>query len=107
MNRFHNEADSSVNENLHLRRDRSERRDRNFVRRALRRGLPAQRIEDRLLRKTEFHRLSPERDPIYYVRGLIDEEGSSLRDPDLTEGPATHASGSPENPVGINHAATN
>jgi len=64
---------------------RSERSDRSFVRRALRRGLPTQDMEDHLLTATEFHRLNPDRDPIVYVRGLIDEEGSSLRGPDLAE----------------------
>jgi hypothetical protein len=97
MNRFHNDADSSVNANLLLKRQRSEWRDRNFIRRALRRGSPTEAIQARLLRKTEFHRLNPDRDPNHYIRGLIDEEGGSLRPPDLTDGRAAHASANPEN----------
>ena len=69
---------------LSQKRYRSERRDRSFVRRALRRGVPVQEVEDRLLGTTEFHRLNPERDPVAYVRGLIDEEGSGLRSPDIS-----------------------
>jgi hypothetical protein len=104
VNRFPNETGSTVNEILRLRRHRSERRDRNFVRRALRRGVPPREIEDRLLRTTEFHRLSPDRDPISYVRGLIDEEGSSLQNPDLTDTPAAHPSTNPDNSVSITQA---
>jgi len=104
---FHNKTDSPINEDLSLTRRRSERRDRNFVRRALRRGVAAQEIEDRLLRTTEFHRLSPDRDPTHYVRGLIDEEGSSLQDPDLNHTPAAHPSAAPDNSVSIAHAAGN
>jgi hypothetical protein len=93
---FANETDSHINddqvmerEKMSEKRHRSEQRDRSFVRRALRRGVPTQDIEDRLLTATEFHRLNPDRDPISYVRGLIDEEGSSLRGPDLAEGSTT------------------
>jgi hypothetical protein len=64
---------------IYQEQHRSERRDRSFVHRALRRGVPAQEIEDRLLAATEFHRLNPERDPIAYVRGLIDEDDGGLR----------------------------
>ena len=85
VNNLRNETDNLVNEDLSVKRGRCERRDRSFVRRALRRGVPAQDIEDRLLRTTEFHRLNPDRDPIHYVRGLIDEEGSDSRNVDLTE----------------------
>ena len=60
-------------------RYRSEQRDRTFVRRALRQGVPAEAIEDRLLAATAFHRLNPERDANAYVRGLMEEEGSGLR----------------------------
>jgi DNA primase RepB-like protein len=66
--------------------DRSERRDRSLIRRALSRGVPSQAIQIRLLATTEFHRLNPERDPIAYVRGLIDEEGSTLRTAELAKG---------------------
>ncbi len=83
---FHDEIDTQSNEGqmpeceeMCQNRHRSGRRDRNFVRRALYQGVPAQDIEDRLLIATQFHRLNPERDPIAYVRGLIDEEGSSFR----------------------------
>jgi hypothetical protein len=107
VNRFHNETGSTISDNLSLRRHRSERRDRNFVRRALRRGVPARDIEDRLLRTTEFHRLSPDRDPITYVRGLIDEEASSLRNPDVGDSPAAHGSVNSDNSVSIPHAAGN
>ena len=66
--------------------NRSERRDRSFIRRALSRGVPSQAIQLRLLATTEFHRLNPERDPIAYVHGLIDEEDSSLRTAELAKG---------------------
>jgi hypothetical protein len=109
---FHDETDSQTNEDqipareeMSQKRHRSERRDRNFVRRALRRGVPAQDIEDRLLIATEFHRLNPDDDPIAYVRGLIDEEGNSLRNVDITDAPATHASASPNNSVTSFHVA--
>jgi len=112
VNNFHDETDSQINEDqvpqrdeMSQKRHRSERRDRNFVRRALRRGVPAQDIEDRLLSATEFHRLNPERDPIVYVRGLIDEEGSSLRVADLTEVPAVHSSTAPNNSATNSYAA--
>jgi len=109
---FHDETESPTNEDqiperkeMSQKRHRSERRDRNFVRRALRRGVPAQDIEDRLLSATEFHRLNPERDPIAYVRGLIAEEGSSLRTVDLTEVPAAQSSAAPNNSVTNTYAA--
>ena len=112
VNNFHDETDSQINEDqvpqrdeMSQKRHRSERRDRNFVRRALRRGVPAQDIEDRLLSATEFHRLNPERDPIAYVRGLIAEEGSSLRTVDLTEVPAAQSSAAPNNSVTNTYAA--
>lgn len=96
---FENETGGPINENLSLRRHRSERRDRNFVRRALRRGVPTQEIEDRLLIATEFHRLNPELDSIAYIRGLIDEEGSDSRNVDLTDALAAHSNVTPSNPV--------
>jgi hypothetical protein len=93
---FADERESHINEDEFREREEmsekrygSEPRDRNFVRRALRRGVPTQDIEDRLPAETEFHRLNPDSDPNIYVRGLIDEEGSSLRGPDLTEGSAS------------------
>jgi hypothetical protein len=109
---FHDEIDSDGNkgqmperEDMFQKRHCSERRDRNFVRRALRQGVPAQDIEDRLLLATEFHRLNPERDPIVYIRGLIDEEESSLRDADLTDAPGAHSSAAPNSSVADTHAA--
>jgi len=105
VNRFRNQTGSTFSDNLSLRRHRSECRDRNFVRRALRRGVPAPNIEDRLLRKTEFHKLSPDLDPISYVRGLIDEEGSSLTNPGVGDPPAAHASANPDNSASIPPAA--
>jgi hypothetical protein len=101
---FHSEIDSHAQDDQFPEREkmpqyryRSERRDRNFVRRALRRGVPVQDIEDRLLTATEFHRLNPERDPVLYVRGLIDEEASSLGNIDLTEALAADASAARNN----------
>lgn len=94
VDRFHDEADRELqqdrvrdHEEISQKRYRSERHDRNFVRRALQRGVPAQEIEDRLLAATEFHRLNPERDSVTYVRGLIDEEGSGLRNLDVGKTP--------------------
>jgi hypothetical protein len=58
-------------------RQESEKRDRAYVRNALRKGVPAEEIENRLLRSTEFQRLNPEQDLLAYVRGLIDEESGS------------------------------
>lgn len=72
---------------FHDEQDRSQRKDRTFVRRALRRGVPAQEIEDRLLAATEFHRLNPERNSVAYVRGLIDEENSGLRNLEVGKTP--------------------
>jgi hypothetical protein len=99
VDRFHSEIDCHIQddqsperENISQYRYRSEHRDRNFVRRALRRGVPVEDIENRLLTATEFHRLNPERDPVAYVRGLIDEEGSSLGSTALTEASAPFAS---------------
>ena len=97
---FHDDAEREVQQDQVCERDemsqkryRSERRDRSFVRRALRRGVPVQEIEDRLLGTTEFHRLNPERDPVAYVRGLIDEEGSSLRNPEISRGRSEEMAG--------------
>lgn len=110
VNSFHEKTDSQTGtdlgserqdqdsepQELCQRRRRSERRDRNFVRRGLLRGVPAEDIERRLLMATEFHRLNPDHDPIAYVRGLIDEEGGGLRNVDLTN-PAPHSSSMPKN----------
>lgn len=49
------------------KRYRSGRHDRNFVRPALRQGVPAQAIEDRLLAATQFRRLNPKRRSTSYV----------------------------------------
>ncbi len=113
VDHFHNETDRPVNDNqfpereeMSVKRHRSERRDRNFVRRALRREVLAQDIEDRLLIATEFHRLNPERDPIAYVRGLIDEEGSSVRNLDITGAPAARSSATPDNSGSSAHGAS-
>ena len=101
VNSVHGESD---NEDLSLMHRRSEQHDRNFVRRALRRGVPAQDIENSLLRTTDFQKLTPDCDPIPYVRGLIDEEGSSLRSSNPTDAPATHPRATPDNSVTRAHA---
>jgi len=98
VNSLDNETGSPLNENLSLRRQRSERRDRNLVRRALRRGVPRRDIEDRLLRTTEFHKLSPDLDPIHYVRALIDDEGSNLRNSG-SDAPAVYPRADPNDSV--------
>ncbi|MBS1852772.1 MAG: hypothetical protein JST79_17855 [Acidobacteria bacterium] len=110
---FHDETDSQSNEDripereeMSQKRHHSERRDRNFVRRALRRGVPAQDIEDRLPVATEFHRLNPERDPIAYVRGLIDEEGNGLRNVDIVEATGVHSSATGHDSVSGSHSAS-
>jgi len=84
VDRFPNDVDSQINEDhlaeteeISQQRQRSEPHERNFVRRALRQGVPTKDIEVRLPTTTEFHRLNPERDPTSYVRGLIDGEASS------------------------------
>ncbi len=94
VDRFHDEVDSEPQKDrvrdlpeISEWRYRSERSDRNFVRRALRQDVSAQEIEDRLLEATEFHRLNPERDSLAYVRGLIEEEGSGLRNLDVGKTP--------------------
>jgi hypothetical protein len=112
VDRFHDEVDGELQQDrVHDQQETSqerywsERRDRNFVRRALGQGVPAQAIEDRLLAATAFHRLNPERDAIDYVRGLMDEEGGGLRNLDvgktpvgesLTNSPTTPGAASPE-----------
>ena len=113
VNRLHDESDSQTNEDQIPKREemsqkshRSERRDRNFVRRALRRGVRARDVENRLLVATEFHRLNPDRDPIAYARRLIDEEGSSLRNVDLTDAPAAHSSTTAKKSVASSQAAS-
>jgi hypothetical protein len=91
---LHDEADRELQQDrvpdqgkISQERYRSQRRDRNFVRRALRQGVPGQEIQHRLLAATEFHRLNPERDSVAYVRGLIEEEGSGVRNLDVRETP--------------------
>lgn len=98
VDRLHDEVDSQPQQDLardqqeiSLKRHRSERHDRNFVRRALRQGVPAREIEDRLLAATEFHRLNPELDSVAYVRGLIEEEDSGLRNLEVGKTPAGEA----------------
>jgi hypothetical protein len=94
VNPFQDEADREPHQGslrgqqeISQERYRSEQRDRNFVRRALRQGIPAEAIEDRLLAATAFHRLNPERDAIAYVLGLMDEEGSGLRNLEVGKAP--------------------
>ena len=82
----------------------SEERDRSFVRRSLRRGMAAQQMEDHLLAASEFHRLNPERDAIAYVRNLINEEESGLRNLDLARVAGGHRS---QNGSGIHHSKDN
>ena len=60
------------------RRHQAERDDREFVRAALQGAVPEDEIERRLLLRSEFVRLNPDRDPHAYARGLIDEEKSSF-----------------------------
>ena len=60
------------------RRHRAERDDREFVRAALQGAVPEDEIERRLLFRSEFVRLNPDRDPHAYARGLIEEEKSSF-----------------------------
>lgn len=54
----------------------SEDQNRGFVPRALERGTSAKEIKDSLLRTSEFRQLSPGRNLLVYVRGLIDEESA-------------------------------
>jgi hypothetical protein len=56
----------------------SEKQDREFIRQALNRGLPDDEIESRLAMTTRFAELYPGRDARSYVRGLVEEEKSSL-----------------------------
>jgi RepB DNA-primase from phage plasmid len=67
--------------------------------------VPIKDIEDRLLTATEFHRLNPDRDLFVYVRGLIDEEGSSLRGPDLAEVSPTDSSATTKGSGNRSHAS--
>jgi len=60
------------------RRYEAERDDREFVRAALQGAVPEDEIERKLLLRSEFVRLNPDRDPNAYARGLIDEEKSSF-----------------------------
>ncbi len=89
---FHDESDRQMQmdrareqDEASRKRYRSERRDRSFVRRALRRGVPTPEIEERLLATTEFHLLNPGRDPVAYVRGLLDEESGGLRNTNIQD----------------------
>jgi hypothetical protein len=98
VDRLHDEVHSEPQQDrgrdqqeISQKRHRSERHDRNFVRRALRQGVPAQEIEDRLLAATDFHRLNPERDSVAYVRTLIEEEDSGLRNLEVGKTPAGEA----------------
>jgi len=59
-------------------RYQAERDDREFVRAALQGAVPEDEIERRLLLRSEFVRLNPDRDPHAYARGLIDEEKTSF-----------------------------
>ena len=102
VDRFYDDSDRPIQHNrpreqrdISQKHYRSKGRDRSFVRRALRRGVPAQEIEDRLLAATEFHRLNPNCDSLTYVRGLIDEEGGALRILDVA---ATPVADSPAGP---------
>ncbi len=56
----------------------AEQEDREFVRTALQGAMPEDEIERKLLLRSEFVRLNPDRDPHAYSRGLIDEEKSSF-----------------------------
>ena len=60
------------------RRYEAEQEDREFVRAALQGAVPEEEIERKLLLRSEFVRLNPDRDPHTYARGLIDEEKSSF-----------------------------
>ena len=60
------------------RRYEAERDDREFVRAALQGAVPEDEIERKLLLRSEFVRLNPDRDPNAYARGLIDEEKTSF-----------------------------
>lgn len=82
INGFRDQSDGRVreiafpdSEGISEKRCRSEQHDRSFIRRALRRGVPAQDIADHVLASTYFHGLNPGRDPIAYVRDLIEGDG--------------------------------
>ena len=113
VDRFHNDVDSQINEDhlaeteeISQKRQRSEPHERNFVRRALRQGVPTKDIEVRLPTTTEFHRLNPERDPTSYVRGLIDGEASSLRNADLTDAPTAYPGATANSSITRTHVAS-
>ena len=110
---FANETNNNISEDqvtereeMSQKRHRSEQSDRSFVRRALRRDLPTQDIEDLALTATEFQRLNPDRDPFVYVRGLIDEEGSSLRVADLAEASTIDSRATANNSATSSHASS-
>ena len=60
------------------RRHQAEQEDREFVRAALQGAVPDDEIERKLLLRSEFVRLNPDRDPNAYARRLIDEEKTSF-----------------------------
>jgi hypothetical protein len=60
------------------RRYQAQQEDREFVRTALQHAVPEEEIERRLLLRSEFVRLNPDRDSHAYARGLIDEEKGSF-----------------------------
>ena len=60
------------------RRYEAEQEDREFVRAALQDAVSEDEIERKLLLRSEFVRLNPDRDPNAYARGLIDEEKTSF-----------------------------
>jgi hypothetical protein len=93
----HQEDRVSEPDELFQDRQHSEWGNRNVFRQASHRGAPAEGIEDHRLIATEFHRLNPERDPNAYLRGVIDEEGSSLRNVDLPHTPASDSSAAANN----------
>jgi hypothetical protein len=60
---------------------RSEQRDRAYVRLLLQRGTPEEKIASRLSLTTQFARLNPDGDLQAYVQSIIDEEKSSSQAP--------------------------
>ena len=60
------------------RRHQVERDDREFIRNLLQEAVLEDEIERRLVFRSEFVRLNPDRDSHAYARGLIDEEKSSF-----------------------------
>jgi hypothetical protein len=64
---------------------RSEQRDRAYVRLLLQRGTPEEKIASRLSLTTQFARLNPGGDLQAYVRSIIDAEKSSSQPPKQTQ----------------------